>query len=731
MKNITFKKVTAENFLSTGKEVSLDFDKGISVIVGVNHDKGGDTNGCGKSTMMEAVYFCLYGVTMRDINKDEIVNDLVKKGCVCTLELDVEENGTTDTYIIKRGINPSYAKVYKNGEDMGHSTIPAATAFIAELISTSVATCRNTLMMATDTLQPFMKLHKPEKRDFVENIFNLQFIKAMNKIAKENNDEINTKIRMLDKEIVDLNDLINTYTVKSEAFEVNKLKNIEVIQGRIAEVKSEIEELKTKFVKTMPDADFESVVATLNTGMSDINDRQKLISSKKDAIFAESSKYRDNENNISNENARKKRYEEESRDVEAFVMQHSGKSVSDYISSVDIESKKNEISNIIADKAARERLLIDIAVDKKEKTKVLNELSARGNICLACKRPFPTDDVEAVEKNKAMLREEIERLSCEEKVNKECIQADDEKQKALNEEIRKHDRIMDKISSLKPVQDTGCDVVALQANNEAILKFIEMKKEEIGILNKEIEDIKVKIEAARVLHEDHKTKVAENRNLQTKIDGLVRVVETNEADLVRNRESVNEFKNLLDNTVEKKAAKALELDVWSKTSKIYQFIKEILSENGYRAYLIRQLVRVLNERINHYLKRLEAPCVIEFDEFFENTIIDELTGEDRSYESYSAGERRRIDLSTLMAFMDMRRIQGDVGFNVAFYDEVLDSALSANGTEKLFEVLNERLEKYGESAYIISHKKENVNNYLVTNKIQMEKTGGVVTLHKI
>lgn len=36
MKNITFKKVTAENFLSTGKEVSLDFDKGISVIVGVN-----------------------------------------------------------------------------------------------------------------------------------------------------------------------------------------------------------------------------------------------------------------------------------------------------------------------------------------------------------------------------------------------------------------------------------------------------------------------------------------------------------------------------------------------------------------------------------------------------------------------------------------------------------------------------------------------------------------------
>lgn len=731
MKNITFKKVTAENFLSTGKEVSLDFDKGISVIVGVNHDKGGDTNGCGKSTMMEAVYFCLYGVTMRDINKDEIVNDLVKKGCVCTLELDVEENGTTDTYIIKRGINPSYAKVYKNGEDMGHATMPAATAFIAELISTSVATCRNTLMMAIDTLQPFMKLHKPEKRDFVENIFNLQFIKAMNKIAKENNDEINTKIRMLDKEIVDLNDLINTYTVKSEAFEVNKLKNIEVIQGRIAEVKSEIEELKTKFVKTMSDADLESVVATLNTGMSDINDRQKLISSKKDAIFAESSKYRDNENTISNENARKKRYEEESRDVEAFVMQHSGKSVSDYISSVDIESKKNEISNIIADKTARERLVIDIAVDKKEKTKMLNELSARGNICLACKRPFPTDDVEAVEKNKAMLREEIERLSVEEKVNKECIQAEDEKQKALNEEIRKHDRIMDKISSLKPVQDTGCDVVVLQANNEAILKFIEMKKEEIGILNKEIEDIKVKIEAARVLHEDHKTKVAENRNLQTKIDGLVRVVETNEADLVRNRESVNEFKNLLDNTVEKKAAKALELDGWSKKSKIYQFIKEILSENGYRAYLIRQLVRVLNERINHYLKRLEAPCVIEFNEFFENTIIDELTGEGRSYESYSAGERRRIDLSTLMAFMDMRRIQGDVGFNVAFYDEVLDSALSANGTEKLFEVLNERLEKYGESAYIISHKKENVNNYLVTNKIQMEKTGGVVTLHKI
>ena len=76
--------------------------------------------------------------------------------------------------------------------------------------------------------------------------------------------------------------------------------------------------------------------------------------------------------------------------------------------------------------------------------------------------------------------------------------------------------------------------------------------------------------------------------------------------------------------------------------------------------------------------------------------------------------------------MDIRRLQGDVSFNISVYDELLDSSLDAKGVESVVNILKERVEKYNECMYIISHRKESTK--LATGEvIYLQKNNGITT----
>ena len=81
---------------------------------------------------------------------------------------------------------------------------------------------------------------------------------------------------------------------------------------------------------------------------------------------------------------------------------------------------------------------------------------------------------------------------------------------------------------------------------------------------------------------------------------------------------------------------------------------------------------------------------------------------------------KNIDLAILFTFMDMRRLQGDVAYNIVIFDELLDSSLDEKGVELVLSLLNERVETYKENIYIISHRKESAK----------ASTGEVITLQK-
>jgi ABC-type Mn2+/Zn2+ transport system ATPase subunit len=126
---------------------------------------------------------------------------------------------------------------------------------------------------------------------------------------------------------------------------------------------------------------------------------------------------------------------------------------------------------------------------------------------------------------------------------------------------------------------------------------------------------------------------------------------------------------------------------------------------------------------------MNAPCKFKFNEYFGEQIVNE-SGQECSYNSFSSGERKRIDLAILFTFMDIRRLQGNTAINLAFYDELLDTSLDDKGIESFIDILTNRVEKYGEACYIISHKNSAIKT-ATNDVIFLEKKNGFTTIGKL
>ena len=152
-------------------------------------------------------------------------------------------------------------------------------------------------------------------------------------------------------------------------------------------------------------------------------------------------------------------------------------------------------------------------------------------------------------------------------------------------------------------------------------------------------------------------------------------------------------------------------------------VKFIVSEDGVKSYVVKKILALFNDRIRYYLTKLDANCICNFNEYFEEEIVNE-KNKICSYFNFSGAERKNIDFACLFTFMDMRRLQGDVSYNVSIYDELFDSCLDKKGIDLVTKLLNERVEKYDECVLVISHRKESIEA-ATGDVIFLEKKDGI------
>jgi len=175
---ISFNKIRWKNFLSTGNmfiEVDLS-TKGTTLIVG--------ENGAGKSTILDAVTFSLFGKTFRSINKPQLINTITRKDLVVEIEFSIQSN----QYKIVRGMRPNVFEVYCNDNLVNQSAEMKDYQEHLErnILKINYKSFCQVVILGSASFVPFMQLPAHARRTIIEDLLDLQVFTTMNTLLKEN-----------------------------------------------------------------------------------------------------------------------------------------------------------------------------------------------------------------------------------------------------------------------------------------------------------------------------------------------------------------------------------------------------------------------------------------------------------------------------------------------------------------------------------------------------------------
>ena len=190
---IIFKKVRWKNLLSTGNvfsEVDLQGAR-TNLIVG--------TNGAGKSTILDALTFSLFGKPFRKINKGMLVNSVNDKDCMTEIEFSI---GKLD-YKVIRGIKPNKFEIYCNGKIFNQESTVAEQQKNLEknILKLNYKSFTQIVVLGSSTFVPFMRLPTVQRREIIEDILDIQVFSTMNLLLRDKTRENNEEIKEFDYQI--------------------------------------------------------------------------------------------------------------------------------------------------------------------------------------------------------------------------------------------------------------------------------------------------------------------------------------------------------------------------------------------------------------------------------------------------------------------------------------------------------------------------------------------------
>jgi len=173
---IQFKKIRWKNFLSTGNaftEVQLNKTKSTLII--------GD-NGAGKSTILDALTFGLFGKSFRSINKHQLINSVNQGGT----EVEIEFTIGNKEYLIKRGIKKNYFTIYQDGVPLNQD---AAVRDYQEFLEKSILKLNyksftQIVILGNSSFVPFMQLKASDRRAIIEDLLDIEIFSVMNQVLK-------------------------------------------------------------------------------------------------------------------------------------------------------------------------------------------------------------------------------------------------------------------------------------------------------------------------------------------------------------------------------------------------------------------------------------------------------------------------------------------------------------------------------------------------------------------
>ena len=678
---IQLKKLTVRNFMSVGNATQgINFDRNdLTLVLGENLDLGGDgsRNGTGKTTIINALSYALYGNALSNIRKDNLVNKTNSKDMLVSLNFSVG----SQEYRIERGRKPNVLKFYVNNEDLSSTDDAQGDSretqeAIERILGMSHDMFKHILALNTYT-EPFLSLKANDQRTIIEQLLGITQLS-----------ERADRIRELNRE-----------TKESITQEEMRIRAEQEANKRIEE---QIESLKRRQVlwQKKYDSDLAYLVAQYDD-LQKIDITRELLAHQALAVWSEKKTQYDAQVKLLA--AQRAWRQTQTKDVEALEADYARLSHVDITAELQAHADLavyNQQSQLkIAYDSKVESLRKEITTEGKNYNKLSTEVETlKEHRCYACGQDFHD------EQHTSVLASKIELLDASRNHLEDLKFQLDEL--VLNPVV----------VGTKPTTHYKTEAEAIRHSSELdnIQQKIQTRQNETDPYTEHLSATPVEDPgAAPVTHYDTEAAAVKH---STMLNSLLQQITTKHGETDPYTEQIEDM--------QVQALKEISYDRLNELVRLQEhqdfLLKLLTSKDSFiRKKIIDQNLSYLNSRLTHYLDRIGLPHTVTFQN--DLTVMIEELGRELDFDNLSRGERNRLILSMSWAFRDVFESLYQP-INLLFIDELIDSGLDTAGMESSLSILKQMSRERNKSVWLVSHRDELAGR--VENILRVVKENG-------
>ena len=748
MNKIEFIKIECRNFLSYGNTwETLDIKSGMNIIQGKNIDTD-KSNGSGKTSILETMPFALFGKTIKDIKKADIVNWINGKNCevkLTTMINDVE-------YIFHRGIRPNIYSVYKDGVEIPKlSDVRIFQSEIeSDIIGMDFKTFQHLIHYNPNSIS-LLKSKKDEKRKFLTSLFDLSVYSRLLKIT---NDKLRSKRGYLTKieSSIDSNTtLISSYQRDLETSQIIDIKSKKLEHNKLQMI---YDAQKDKEIE------YDEVAHDKNT--SDIRKANKhLVSLKQDVITLQTKINLTKESILKIGDIDEMRTDVKVKQVELDKLKcdDSPDLTQDLeVLVINLKDSKEKLLNeqtILNNLKIEETKLVTLKDGLvKERIKLLHPHSRLDDsvlVCPTCKQDVDHDRITLwTESEVAILDKKIDLFNDGLIISKENIDFSNQRLDDIRTSIKEDKVLYDDIKQKIDLYNKRLHKIELL---ESVIKGLpspDDKQKELDGYNNEIDDLNKsikKLEWSIDIQEQEISSLEEfesvhKKYLFTKIEHEKKM-NTMKTQLNSSDTSLKSFEKLNKSIQESDDIKKKDIQTLTDENIILEkgvissnklidhldYLKVTLKDENIKQYSISSILPYLNKKVNEYLNESQLPYTVNVDGWLD-VHIKGLGIESVSYGSLSGGETKCIDMALIFACNDLVEIQANTILNIGIMDEVLDTSLDEDGVLSLIDIISTRQKHNNSAVFVITHRRELLKDVDFDDVINIVNENGFSRIQK-